>query len=389
MNNSKTILTMRNRQNFASGRRQQQGMAVLVMCLILLLSVSMLLLNSGKTSVMEQLISANEYRAKEVAQAAEAGLDWGAAWAAGTAPDWSNIGVPTQCYGKDEGGLFDESAIPTDTPTPVTAVSGNIYKLDIIYCRNSANRKVFRIVSTATSQLDGSVAKTLRVYSTPVSSVFSPFFSGAPLIVDGCVSNTAGTPQVHPYAVGDVVYETSQSFAQADAHLPKCTRAGFNEKLNLNGGVTQNSAFTTGYVWEYVFSQTRQQIRDLADAEVAAGIPVANRNFFYYSNYPFTTYHESHGTAKHPVVIVFDNTSGCPKLNGGVVIYGVVFIDSICPSTSGWGNTDIYGSLVVNGDADHLTANTNFYNWRIQSSLVGPRFPQDSAPRLIGTWIDF
>ena len=379
------------RQNYPSLQRKQQGMVVIIMSLLLLFSVSMLLLNIGKTSVMEQMISSNEYRAQEASQAAEAGIDFGLAWAGGNLPSWSAPGaVPATCYGdKETTAGFDQSASPSGIIPPITAASGDQYELTITYCRNSVNRSFFRVVATAVSTADGSVNKTLRVYSSPISSVLSPTFSGVPLIVDGCLKNVNGNPATIPFQVGDVVYETSQNLTQANGP-PICAQPGNSVGLNLSGGTVKLDAFTHNDVWNYVFQQTPAQIQALSDAEIAAGTADADRYYFYYHNYG-NNYHESHGAPDHPVIIVFDGSAGCPKINGNVTIYGVVFVNSPCPGASGWGGVDVWGSVVINGDADHLTANTRFRDWRTASTAVGPSplFPTDSAPRLLGTWIDF
>ncbi|WP_455204724.1 hypothetical protein, partial [Kaarinaea lacus] len=79
----------------------------------------------------------------------------------------------------------------------------------------------------------------------------------------------------------------------------------------------------------------------------------------------------------------------CPKINGGPTIYGVVFVDSDCPSANGFGGADFYGSAVVNGNINKLNANTDFYQSNGVSILASPTFPDGFAPREIGTWSDF
>ena len=372
--------------------RAQRGMVVIVLSLILLVAVSMLLVSSGKTSVMEQLISSNEFRALEASQAADAGLEYGLAWYRNNTPDWTLIAsflVPTYC---DNTSFDQEAHLPSAAPDVPTA-SGDVYQLNVYFCRNSSDRRVLKVMSVAKSQVDSSVTKTVGVYTQPVSDLLSPYFSGAPLVVDGCVSGVGGTPQLHPSAPGAVVYETSQSIV--DATMGDCVRDGAtlfdgtNENLQLNGGIVKQDAFTPGDTWNYVFRQTKAEMKAISVSEELAGTALADRNVLYFENYPSATWNDSLGSETHPVVLIFTGTNNCPKINGLVKLYGVLYIDGNCDAGQGWGQANIFGSVVINGNANHLTANSEFFDWRLNSVTDVPRYPQQEAAKLMGTWADF
>ena len=140
--------------------KQQRGAATLMMSLIVLIAVTLLSIYSAKTAVIEQRISANEYRALEVGQAASAGLDYGLIWIGtkGNKVTWT-AGTDPSC-----SGTFDEhgSLIAPN----INAANSDAYALSVKFCRNTAvNNNIIQVASTATSSSDSSLTKTVRVYT--------------------------------------------------------------------------------------------------------------------------------------------------------------------------------------------------------------------------------
>lgn len=386
-------------QPAALNYRRQHGMVLITLCSIMLVAVSLLIVNSGKTSIMEQMISYNEFRSSEAQHAAEAGLEFGMAYYSENIPQWIQGTPPELC-----AAGFDEYYV-VNAPA-LTAQHNDDYTLKVYLCRRQADRKVVQVISNAQSAADSTVQYTVSVYTEPYSDILSSGFSGAPLIVDGCTRFVTGTPDIWPdNAPGSerVAYETSQSKADAVAMsgagpTTQCIRDDNFAGMALNGGIVKHSAFQAGSTWEYVFKVPRSEIQARADAEIAASVPTANRYYFYF-NTPMATYNVSVGGPDHPVVLVFTKETDCPIINGNVVIYGIVFVDSACSKASGWGDFTIYGSVVINGGADHFTANTQFIDWRYFDSLNvwrdqnhitwRPRYPNDTVASLLGTWKDF
>ena len=71
-----------------SSTNRQSGVATLVVVLVLLFSISGLTLYAANTGVLEQKISGNDYRARQLSDAAEAGIEFTVAWLAGNTPTW-------------------------------------------------------------------------------------------------------------------------------------------------------------------------------------------------------------------------------------------------------------------------------------------------------------
>lgn len=350
---------------------KQQGAATLMMSMIVMVAVTLLSIYSAKTAVIEQRISANEYRAMEVNQAASAGLDYALIWlgTSGNNVNWS-AGTNPDC-----SGTFDESG--SLTGPDITAANSDTYGISLIFCRNTAvNTNVIQVASTASANSDSNIRKTVRVYTRAIPGPVQPTFSAAPLTLSGCLSNVNGNPDVWPVPGGTAI-ETK------DSSLP-CITVG---NLGLNGGSVDNTIPDAQDMWNYVFSMSRAEIQALAAAEDAASIPDSQRKFVWVTD--SGNFHRSIGSPTNFAVVVFAPSADCPKINGGPDIYGVVFIDSDCPAANGFGGADFYGSAVVNGNINKLNANTDFYANSGVAALSGPTFPGGFAPREIGTWNDF
>ena len=349
-----------------------------MMSLLVLIAVTLLSIYSAKTAVVEQRISANEYRTLEVGQAASAGLDYGLIWigTTGNTVSWTP-GTDPSC-----NGTFDEHG-SLSAPN-INAANSDAFNLTIVFCRNTAvDNSVIQVASTATSSSNTSLIKTVRVYTRAKQGPVSPGFIQAPLTLSGCLSNVNGNPAIWPFP-GGIALETKVS-------SQPCINQG-SLSYDGNGAVTPGGHLDASIpdpqdMWNYVFTLTRAEIQALAAEEVIAGVPDTQRNFVWVTDSgPF---HISYGSPTHFSVVVFDAVANCPKINGGPILYGVVFIDSDCPAANGFGGAEFHGSVVVNGLINKLNANTEFHADSEVAALVGPTFPDGFAPREIGTWSDF
>jgi len=356
----------------------QHGAVTLMMSLIVLVAVTLLSIYSAKTAVIEQRISANEYRAMEVSQAASAGLDYGLIWIGtkGNAVSWT-AGTDPSCF-----GTFDEHG--SMSAPNINAANSDAFTLSIVFCRNTAvDKAVIQVASTATASSNASLTKTVRVYTRAKLGPVSPGFIQAPLTLSGCLSNVGGKDIIWPATDGGIAIET-----KITPKTLNCVDPGDNILKNGNGfftnpGIIDGSIPDPQDMWDYVFTLTRAEIQTLAAEEVIAGIPDTQRNFVWITD-P-SPFHTSYGSPTHFTVVVFDAVANCPKINGGPVIYGVVFVDSDCPAANGFGGTVFYGSVIVNGLINKLNANTEFHADSEVAALVGPTFPDGFAPSELGT----
>ena len=357
---------------------RQQGTVTLMMSMIVMIAITLLSIYSSKTAIIEQRISANEYRALEVNQAASAGLEYALIWlgTTGNSVSWS-AGINPAC-----SGTFNETG--SLSGPAITAANSDTYNLSIIFCRDtSVNENVVQVASTASANSDPAITKTVRVYTRAEPGPVNPAFTGAPLTLSGCLSNVLGDPDVYPVA-GGVAIETKSS------SLP-CIDLGH---LDLDGdgsvsppGTVENTIPDSQDMWDYVFNMSRAEIQALAAAEDAAGIPDSQRRYLWITD--SGNFHRNIGSPTSFAVVVFAPSANCPRINGSPNIYGVVFVDSDCPAANGFGGAEFHGSAVINGDINKLNANTEFHADSNVAMLTGPSFPAGFAPREIGTWSDF
>lgn len=361
----------------------QKGGITLLMSMMLLISITLLSIYSTGFAVMDQRISANEYRAMEVENSSSAGLEYGLIWlgTAGNTVSWS-AGVNSACSGN-----FDE--VGTITGPNISSASTYTYTLLIAFCRNTAvNANVIQVASTASASSDTSITTTTRAYSRAESGPVNPGFSAAPLVIGGCLSNVLGNPDVFPAVDGGTAIETREGFSPSGSNCIDTGNLGMDaDGAHSGDGEIEYTISDTEDMWDYVFSMTRAEIKALADQEVADGIADSQRKYVWITD--TDPFHRSIGSPTNFAVIVFAPEANCPKINGGNKIYGVVYIDSECPAANGFGGSEFYGSVVVDGLVTKLNANTEFHQDNGVNNLKVSTFPKGFAPREIGTWSDF
>jgi Tfp pilus assembly protein PilX len=363
-------------------KAHQQGAATLLVVMVLAIVMAIISFTTANTGLMEQKIVGNDLRAREAFEGADAGIEYGVAYLTNDnykALTWSTSGN-------------------NQSSSPATA-SGNIASGDFSYTPNVTYQRVLnsnyvRIVSTSSETHDNTISATNEQYVKALTLLNGgSAFNAPPLTMDGCLSDTVGGPDIYIGTRPDgIAAGTSHSPANqgawgdsGDTDNP-CLKQG---NLKAHGGQPVGNLFTPGKAWEYIFGTvTRAQIKAKADAEAAAGIAAINRNYVWVTD--SGNYHTSWGSATHPIILVFAASANCPKINGNPTIYGVVFIDAPC-TANGWGGTDVYGTVIINGNTSNLNANTTIRDWSAASGTttgLGNSFI-DGIYKIPGTWKDF
>jgi Tfp pilus assembly protein PilX len=416
---------------------QQKGAATLLVVVILLLLMTITTLTVNRNSVMEQKMTGNDVRAREAQEAAESGLEYGVAWAAKNSITW--IGNSMICPGA------------TGCPTLTSALyfgnasasfSGEDYSISsLVFTRANATSDFIRVISTSQANVDTSITATSTVYIKPGGLLTSAGKLPPPLVMDGCMTSTTGTPDIYPSwndidgdgnrddnewadANGDGIQDagewtdsngnglvdnemgqaiiTSQPETVGGNYcLDYCGPGGGTcpsttdtdkSHLSLNNGTTSNDeAFPDsdgdgdGTIWEYYFDVSPAQYQ----AAASATLSTAGGAYYVTStgNWPGGTY----GSQSNPVIIVFEN--GCPKPTGNTTIYGILFYaeENGCVSDpmNGWGNVAVYGSVGANGGIHKMNANLEIHGVGDGSGMTSITEIPIDASKLPGTWADF
>ena len=73
-------------------KARQQGAATLIVVMVLAIVMAVVSMTTARTGLMEQKIVGNDLRAREAQEAAEAGLEYGVAWAGKNKVPWPTTG---------------------------------------------------------------------------------------------------------------------------------------------------------------------------------------------------------------------------------------------------------------------------------------------------------
>ncbi|MDI1292576.1 MAG: PilX N-terminal domain-containing pilus assembly protein [Methylobacter sp.] len=368
-------------------KSRQQGAVTLLVVLVLAMVMAVVSLSTTRTGVMEQKITGNDIQAKGVFEGADAGVEYGQAYLTNDS-SYSHYKALTWT-------TVDSNQSSSPNTASGAIASGNFSYTPAVTYQRVVNSDYIRITSTASAVGDNTVAATSEQYVKSLSLLNGgSAFNAPPLVLDGCLANVVGGPDIYVGTRTDgIAVATSISPANQGAWGDGsdadnvCLKQGH---LNAHSGQPTGSAFTPGQAWEYIFgTTTRAQIQAKAAAEVAAGVGDSARNYVWVTD--SGNYHDSWGSATHPVILVFAAEAACPKINGGPTIYGVVFVDASCTGANGWGGVTVYGSVTVNGGMSKLNANTTIHDWSAATGTttsLGNSFI-DGIYEIPGTWKDF
>jgi hypothetical protein len=427
---------MVNNNNAISSVVKQRGMATMLLIIVLLTIMAVMALMVGRKGLLEQQMTGNEIRAREAQEAAEAGLEFGLSWAASNSIPW--VGNSFIC--PDAAGC---PVMPDIDNTETT--SGETYTLtSLVYSRSAATSDYVQLSAVANGGAaggDNTIEATASVYIKPGGLLSSEGKLPPPLVLDGCLTSTTGTPDIYPSwddidgdgvqddnewadangdgvvdagewtdangngvvdnEMGEAIITSQPDYVGGNYCLDYCGPGGGScpattdtDKSHLdlhNGTLTNDQAWPdkdgdgNGTIWEYYFDVT------VAEYQAVASTTLSTAGGPYYltstGNRPGGTY----GSLTNPVIIVSEN--GCPKFNGNTTIYGILFFldDNGCVSDpmNGWGNVTIYGSVGANGGVHKMNANLEIHGVGSGAGLNVINEIPINASRLPGTWNDF
>jgi Tfp pilus assembly protein PilX len=171
-------------------KKSQHGAATLVVVLVLTMIMAVVSITTARTGIMEQKMTGNDLRAREAQEAAEAGLEYGIAWASKNNVPWPSVtGLTLDC----------PSGIGCPTLPQVTGSStGEAYNIALGYYRPSVTSDFIRVTSTSKGANDAAITATIQTYVKPGGILTSDGELPPAFVMDGCMANTAGTPEISP-----------------------------------------------------------------------------------------------------------------------------------------------------------------------------------------------
>ena len=132
-------------------KARQQGAATLIVVMVLAIVMAVVSMTTARTGLMEQKIVGNDLRAREAQEAAEAGLEYGVAWAK------NNI-IPNTV-------ICSSGSLPAGCPTALSTVAGSStgesYSYTLTYTKVTDS---IRVTSAAQGVTDNSIAATSEAF---------------------------------------------------------------------------------------------------------------------------------------------------------------------------------------------------------------------------------
>ncbi|GHD73335.1 hypothetical protein ACFSQE_18390 [Vogesella fluminis] len=351
-------------------------MATLTMSLVVLFIASLMVFYTSSGMLFEIKTGNNQLYQSKALEAARGGVEHSMAWLV-NGSNTSSLAWVTDATGPSG---TNQKATAASFPSTVSDQTIGDHAVAVSLWRNSAVPTILEVSATASGDASATIRQRIRLGTTTVSTSTPNTLNiatVAPIVINGGLSGVTGTPDVYPSTAGGAAIVTSSTTSsQIDTG-----------HLDLHGGTISYGAFA-GTAWDYIFPDvTKAQMKAAADYQ----------KIFYYDAavLPPSPWHQSIGTASDPVILIFDIGAGCPKVNGSVTIYGLVYYGSSC-ADNGWGGATIYGSMVADMSITKLNANAEFSGWSVNSGTgtitLPPTITTTTAQtfaKLAASWRDF
>ena len=213
-------------------RPKQKGAATLVMSLVLLTLITMVSVYTSRTVLMEQKISANDFRERQAFEAAESGLATAISYVSGTGgADKDGDGTVDPVFDTDGDGIGDSNNLTfSDFSSVTVTITGAL--------------PTFLLQSIGVSD-DLTATRTVRSIGTPVDAL--PNSPGGPMTTRGTVSAVGSATIYNPegnttiWSGGDVDLGANNSTATniadpSDPGYPSCM------ETSMTCGTTRSSS---------------------------------------------------------------------------------------------------------------------------------------------------
>ncbi|WP_374496812.1 hypothetical protein [Vogesella indigofera] len=364
-------------------------MATLTMSLVVLFLASLMVFYTSSGMLFEIKTGNNQLYQSKAMEAARGSVEHSMAWLVNSS-NTSSLAWTADATGP---AGTNQKATAASFPSSVSSQTIGGYTVAVSLWRNSATPTILEVSAAASGDANATIRQRIRLGTTTVTTTTPNTLNiatVAPIVIKGGLSGVTGTPDVYPNTAGGAAIVTSSTnSSEVDSG-----------HLNLHGGTISYGAFT-GSAWDYIFpNTTKAQMK--AESENQKLLASSRTIFYYPGSYTEMPWEVSPwssnkivGSSSNAVVIIFDQGAGCPKINGNVTIYGVVYYYDDCDQ-NGWGGATIYGSMIADRPITKLTANTDFIGWSVNSGTGTITLPPitttttaQTFAKLAASWRDF
>lgn len=355
-------------------RARQKGVATLVVSVGVALLMAVAAVGMMRSGLLEQKIAANDIRAREAQEIAQAGLESIMA---------SNY-VPAQECEKDGKGVLDlkDDKLGSFNGVPSVPNGGDQQTSKEGYIHSIKGCK-FEGRYFARSEVKPNAEPVKTKYFVEAwfqrnslinndVGILSPFFINGKFCMGGKNQECKNSGKIlnsddrhGVIATGEIAKDIRNEFSLYEAQPP------YSNSGMLDG---KSSA------WNYIFSTSLADAKDMA-------ISNPGKPFYYFNKNVNLSNLVS--APSSPVILILDVESEdkCPNINGE--IFGIVYFSGACKA-NGWGNLAIHGSVVSDGDLFELTSNSaEYHGFSSNSWNALKEVNSDGVFVIPGTWKDF
>ncbi len=377
--------------------QHQRGAATLVATAVLVLIASLTVLVVNKSSTSEQQRSGVDARSKEVYAAGNAALAYGIARLMVLYND-DDVSTP---FGSVDGTAaagseatlsytptldYDSDSLVVDTF--LQGIDSFNLSPDITYKLITAEDEhpaIIEIIAPVVGATESHVTKTISVRVLREDLGTGSTFSAPPLVVEGCIPSGAalGTPDItsDTVAIATIQGDSGDSACLDQGHFSITGDGVVGEPINDTTDTSLMEAMLGSDDADAI-------IKELSEIEEGFGMADDLRSTFYVT--ATTPWGTDVGSLDNPVILFFAEEAGCPAINGGTVIYGLVYYQAPeggC-TNMGTGSSIVFGTVAYEGNLNSINANIEM----VDVNFGDGGEDADSAKviaLLPGSWRDF
>lgn len=354
-----------------SGPGTQRGAATLVVAMGLLLGATTWVLTAVRAHWLQARVNRHEIEAVRERTQLESGLAVAIERLALEYRTWN--WRPDGSAGEQR---FEFAVTPAEF---VTELAGKP-PLSVLATRAERSPNLVRMRVSSGNGADALVERVVRPFS-----ILSPAGEVAPpLVIDGCIGEVRGRPDLYPATLRD-----TRAAAAIWSSAPVDCVGGAG--LDVHGGTLSGGRFTRGTLWRFLFAVERDEFERLAILDRDRSRDVGDRHYWLARRNDLVAgrWSTSIGSPGQPAALVFPAALGCPPIVPGTRIVGIVVYEGDCAAQGALGG-HLYGTLAVAGNLGGYDKPLKLAHVsRLEPAVRELRFPVLSVVPVPGTWRDY
>ena len=355
----------------------QQGVTTLIISLIILVAVTLVTMYTAKNMVVDQKITANEYRGLQASEAATAALERGISYLEST--------------DKGDNDSDDQADYLIGSPGNSTLAGGSYYEFYFEDNTTSGNRTRMWVRATGFSD-DRSFSRTATQLV-----VYKPFLVKTPeaairAIGDITVQGNTITGNNDNATGGNVMELGGNVFFTGNPDIESLgsqySTKDYNDGTIPPGVLNENEADLQTMTADELFQESFGQSKDdvvagdtVHEQSDCSGLPGAegDKQIIHITGDCKITAHDDWGSAADPIILIVD---GELDFGGGGAYYALIYANSV----ASFGGKQLFGAAIVEETSTLGGTYDLFYDGSVLDALKNSL---GNMVKLTGSWRDW